>query len=68
MTTYKINKLFENEAQLNAWLDANLRKHPDGIRQLYEGKTVWAINEEQPVSANMKRGPITLRSIDTWND
>lgn len=68
MTTYMINKLFGNETQLDAWLDANLRKHPDGIRRLYEGKIVWAINLEQTICEDMRRGPIKLTSIDTWND
>lgn len=67
MMTFEIGKQFDNEAELNTWLEDNLQPHPDGSRRTYQGKPVWAINLEQAVSANMKRGPITLQSIDTWN-
>lgn len=67
MNTYEINLTFATEKDLQTYLDGVMEKHPDGIRELYNHETVWAINTEQAVDVyTMKRGPITLRNIQTW--
>lgn len=62
MNTYIFDLFFNSEADLKKFLETILEKHEDGIRSLYHGEVVWAVETQQ----NAYEKEITLKSIKTW--
>lgn len=62
MNTYIFDLVFENENAVNDWINANLEMHEDGLRSLYNGEIVWAVETQQ----NINESQVTLKAIKTW--
>lgn len=62
LNTYHFNIEFTDFTALEKYLGELLERHPDGIRHLYEGEIVYAVNIEKYGYSTAE----TLRSIETW--
>lgn len=62
MNTYIFNLVFENENAVNDWINEHLEMHEDGLRSLYNGEIVWAVETQQ----NINESQVTLKAIKTW--
>lgn len=62
MNTYTFNLLFNSEKECSDYIEQLLEKHEDGLRSLYNGEIVWAVETQQ----NINESQVTLKAIKTW--